>query len=42
MKKSEAIAIAESALEQVGLCDKRNSYLSSLSGGQQQRVAIRR
>lgn len=42
MEKSEAIAIAESVLEQVGLCDKRNSYPSSLSGGQQQRVAIGR
>lgn len=42
MKKAEAIAIADSVLEQVGLCDKRNSYPGNLSGGQQQRVAIGR
>lgn len=42
MKKSEAIAIAEKYLDQVGLSNKRNEYPNRLSGGQKQRVAIAR
>jgi len=38
----EARAIAERALEQVGLQDKIDEYPARLSGGQQQRVAIAR
>jgi polar amino acid transport system ATP-binding protein len=37
--RPEAIALAESLLERIGLADKRNAYPSRLSGGQQQRVA---
>ncbi len=42
MPRPDAIAIAESLLERVGLADKRDEYPSRLSGGQQQRVAIAR
>lgn len=42
MKKTEAYAIGEKLLKQVGLADKTNSYPSTLSGGQQQRVGIAR
>jgi polar amino acid transport system ATP-binding protein len=42
MKRTEAKALAEELLEQVGLSDKRASYPLHLSGGQQQRVAIAR
>jgi polar amino acid transport system ATP-binding protein len=42
MKKEQAIARAESLLEQVGLSDKRDHFPSQLSGGQKQRVAIAR
>jgi len=40
MKKQDAIKIAESLLEKVGLSDKKDNYPSQLSGGQKQRVAI--
>lgn len=40
--KAEAVAIAEAALEKVGLLDKRDFYPSQLSGGQQQRIGIAR
>lgn len=40
--KAEAVAIAEAALEKVGLLDKRDYYPSQLSGGQQQRIGIAR
>ena len=39
---SEAQDRAMSALEQVGLAEKHDSYPDQLSGGQQQRVAIAR
>jgi polar amino acid transport system ATP-binding protein len=39
---SEARAIAERTLQQVGLADKADAYPEQLSGGQQQRVAIAR
>ncbi len=42
MKKSEAVEMAESLLEKVGLSDKKNSFPSKISGGQKQRVAIAR
>ncbi len=42
MAKSEAKAIAQSVLKQVGLVDKIAFYPEQLSGGQQQRVAIAR
>ena len=42
MKKNEAIPLAESLLEKVGLLDKRDFYPSKISGGQKQRVAIAR
>jgi polar amino acid transport system ATP-binding protein len=42
MKLAEAKRIAEDALRQVGLLDKRDVYPDRLSGGQQQRVAIAR
>lgn len=42
MARKEAIEIAESLLEKVGLADKRDQYPNRLSGGQQQRVAIAR
>lgn len=40
--KEQAIAIAKSALDKVGLSDKYDAYPSELSGGQQQRVGIAR
>ncbi|GAB4067858.1 amino acid ABC transporter ATP-binding protein [Ancylobacter sonchi] len=42
LARAEAVAIAESLLERIGLADKRGAYPSRLSGGQQQRVAIAR
>jgi polar amino acid transport system ATP-binding protein len=38
----EAVKIARTNLEKVGLVDKENAYPAHLSGGQQQRVAIAR
>jgi len=42
MGKTEALSIARSLLEKVGLRDRAGHYPSQLSGGQQQRVAIAR
>jgi polar amino acid transport system ATP-binding protein len=40
--KAEAVAIAQSNLERVGLANRADAYPAHLSGGQQQRVAIAR
>ncbi|MCD5362520.1 ABC transporter ATP-binding protein [Chromobacterium aquaticum] len=40
--RAEAVALAETLLEKVGMADKRQAYPAFLSGGQQQRVAIAR
>ena len=40
--EANAIEVAQSYLEKVGLLDKQNEYPSKLSGGQKQRVAIAR
>jgi ABC-type polar amino acid transport system ATPase subunit len=40
--RDEAVSLAETYLEKVGLLDKRDEYPSRLSGGQKQRVAIAR
>jgi octopine/nopaline transport system ATP-binding protein len=42
MPKRQAIEIAMSVLEKVGMAEKRDAYPAHLSGGQQQRVAIAR
>lgn len=42
MSHQQAVKLAESLLEKVGLSDKRHAWPASLSGGQQQRVAIAR
>jgi octopine/nopaline transport system ATP-binding protein len=42
VKRDEAIAVAESLLDRVGLADKRDVYPAFMSGGQQQRGAIAR
>lgn len=42
MKKADAIVLAKSLLDKVGLADKAEVYPSKLSGGQKQRVAIAR
>ena len=42
MPRDEAIAIAETYLDKVGLRDKRDEYPAALSGGQKQRTAIAR
>ncbi len=42
MRRSEADAIADRVLEQVGMAEKAAAYPEQLSGGQQQRVAIAR
>lgn len=39
-KRGEAVRIAETLLERIGLLDKKNAYPRQLSGGQKQRVAI--
>lgn len=40
--EKDAVDMAESLLNRVGMLDKKDSYPSTLSGGQQQRVAIAR
>ena len=40
--KAEALELAETILNRVGLWDKRNEYPAFMSGGQQQRAAIAR
>jgi ABC-type polar amino acid transport system ATPase subunit len=40
--KEQALEIARTYLDKVGLLDRANHYPSQLSGGQQQRVAIAR
>jgi ABC-type polar amino acid transport system ATPase subunit len=42
MPRKQAVQLAESNLERVGLSDKRDEYPNRLSGGQRQRVAIAR
>jgi octopine/nopaline transport system ATP-binding protein len=42
IRRAEAIKIAESLLDRVGLADKRDVYPAFMSGGQQQRGAIAR
>lgn len=42
MSRADAVTLAETLLDKVGLTDKRDEYPSRLSGGQQQRVAIAR
>ncbi|MBO7209164.1 MAG: amino acid ABC transporter ATP-binding protein [Clostridia bacterium] len=42
MKKEEAVELAYSLLEKVGLRDKADAYPAQLSGGQKQRIAIAR
>lgn len=42
MEKKTAESLAEAALNQVGLIDKKDFYPSQLSGGQQQRIGIAR
>ena len=42
MPRDQAVPLAESLLEKVGLADKRDAWPSRLSGGQKQRVAIAR
>lgn len=42
MKNDEAITIAESFLEKVGMLHKKNVYPETLSGGEKQRVGIAR
>lgn len=42
MPKGDAVEVAMSVLEKVGMAEKRNAYPAHLSGGQQQRVAIAR
>ena len=42
MKKEEAVELAYSLLEKVGLRDKAEAYPAQLSGGQKQRIAIAR
>ncbi len=42
MKKKDALVMAESLLDKVGLSDKKNAFPSKISGGQKQRVAIAR
>ncbi|NGP46235.1 amino acid ABC transporter ATP-binding protein [Bacillaceae bacterium SIJ1] len=42
MNKSEALNIAESFLDRVGLLHRKDAYPTELSGGQQQRIGIAR
>lgn len=42
LSKSEALKLAQEAIELVGLSDTKSKYPHELSGGQQQRVAIAR
>ena len=42
VRRDEAITVAESLLDRVGLADKRDVYPAFMSGGQQQRGAIAR
>lgn len=42
LPRSEALKIAKTELEKVGMSDFENSYPSQISGGQQQRAAIAR
>jgi polar amino acid transport system ATP-binding protein len=42
INKNEAVTLAKSLLERVGLSEKIDNYPRQLSGGQQQRVAIAR
>ncbi|MFY9510810.1 MAG: amino acid ABC transporter ATP-binding protein [Rubrivivax sp.] len=42
LPRAQALALARSVLDQVGLSDKINAYPEQLSGGQQQRAAIAR
>lgn len=42
VSRAEAVVLAKSLLDRVGLGDKRDNYPNQLSGGQQQRVAIAR
>jgi general L-amino acid transport system ATP-binding protein len=42
LPKNEAVELAMSYLERVGIADQHNKYPGQLSGGQQQRVAIAR
>jgi polar amino acid transport system ATP-binding protein len=41
-KRDEAVEVARSMLDKVGLADRETAYPAHLSGGQQQRVAIAR
>ena len=40
MRRADAVDVAQTLLDRIGLGAKRDQYPSSLSGGQQQRVAI--
>lgn len=40
--RAEAVRVAETNLDKVGMADKRDAYPAHLSGGQKQRVAIAR
>ncbi|NBC32932.1 MAG: ATP-binding cassette domain-containing protein [Alphaproteobacteria bacterium] len=42
MPRGEAVELAETLLDKVGIADKRDHYPAHLSGGQQQRAAIAR